>query len=77
VKNGKLAGIITSADIATISPELAEAAVHSEHLSAEQIEQASGRIDESVCEVCGDIKSDLYEVNGMWVCENCRDTMSE
>ncbi len=77
VESGKLVGILTSADIAAISPEIAETAVHSEHLSAEQIEQASGSIDESVCEICGDIKSELYEVNGMWVCENCRDTMSE
>lgn len=77
VEKGRLVGILTSSDIATISPELAETAVHSEHLSAEQIEQASGRIDESVCEGCGEVTTDLYEVNGMWVCENCRDTMSE
>ncbi len=78
VENGKLIGIITSSDIALISPELADMMARPEHASAAQIEHAiAGRIDESVCEVCGEVTTDLFEVNGMWVCENCRDTMSE
>lgn len=78
VENKKLIGIITSTDISLISPELAEIMVRSEHASAEQIGQASaGRIDESVCEICGEVTTDLYEVNGTWVCENCRGAMSE
>ncbi len=77
VEGGKLVGIITSSDITSISPELAEKMDHAEP-SAAQIERAqTNTLDESVCEVCGEVRTDLYEVNGMWVCENCRDTMEE
>ncbi len=77
VEAGKLVGIITSSDITTVSPELAETMDHPEP-SAAQIERAqTGSVDESVCEVCGEVRTDLYEVNGMWVCENCRDTLEE
>jgi ribosomal protein L37AE/L43A len=30
-------------------------------------------VEESVCEVCGEVTASLHEVNGMWVCDNCRD----
>lgn len=70
VEGGKLVGIVTSADITAISPALSEIMARPEHTPEE-------RIEESVCEVCGEVTTDLFEVNGMWVCENCRDTMSE
>ncbi len=66
VENGKIVGVVTARDITVISPELAEIVEHPEHPTRE-------RIDQSVCEVCGEVTTDLYEVNGMWVCENCRD----
>jgi ribosomal protein L37AE/L43A len=61
-------GIITASDIAAISPQLTDVVAHHEVPAGEEIE-------ESVCEVCGEVTTSLYEVNGMWVCENCRDTM--
>lgn len=70
VKNGKLVGIVTSSDITAISPALSELMAHPERIPEE-------RVDQSVCENCGEVTTDLYEVNGMWVCENCRDSMGE
>ncbi|MEW6222394.1 MAG: CBS domain-containing protein [Candidatus Hadarchaeota archaeon] len=70
VENGKLIGIITSADITAISPDILEAASRPNEPMKEEIE-------ESVCESCGEVTNALYEVNGMWVCENCRDTSGE
>ena len=69
VEQDKLVGIVTASDITAISPELTEVVAHPEMTASEEIE-------ESVCEVCGEVTTALYEVNGMWVCENCRDTMS-
>jgi len=70
VKNGRLIGIITSSDITAISPALSEIVAHPERPTEE-------RVDHSVCENCGEVTTELYEVNGMWVCENCRDTIGE
>lgn len=68
VEKGILIGILTASDITAISPELTEVVSHSVMLEREEIGQ-------SVCEVCGEVTTALSEVNGMWVCENCRDTM--
>lgn len=68
VERGKLVGIVTASDITAISPELIEVVSRPEVPARESIE-------ESVCEACGEVATSLYEVNGMWVCENCRDTM--
>jgi CBS domain-containing protein len=67
VEGGKLVGIITTMDIMRVSPELLETGAGVE----KRVE-----IEESVCESCGEITTHLYEVNGMWVCEDCRDSMA-
>jgi len=68
VDGGKLVGIITTRDIMRISPELLEANMTQPMATGE-------RIEGSICEVCGEFTTHLYEVNGMWVCESCRDEM--
>lgn len=68
VERGVLIGILTASDITAISPELTEVVAHPAMPEREEIGQ-------SVCEVCGEVTTALSEVNGMWVCENCRDTM--
>jgi len=67
VERGVLIGILTGSDITAVSPELM-GVVTSPELPARE------EIDQSVCEVCGDFTTALHEVNGMWVCEHCRDT---
>lgn len=68
VERGKLVGVITASDITAISPELTE-------IVARPVSPTGEAIEESVCEVCGEVTTSLREVNGTWVCENCRDTM--
>jgi signal-transduction protein with cAMP-binding, CBS, and nucleotidyltransferase domain len=68
VERGKLIGILTASDITAVSPELIEVVAHPVHPSGEAI-------DQSVCEVCGEVTTVLHEANGQWVCEHCRDTM--
>lgn len=68
VDGGKLVGIITTRDIMRISPELLEANMTQPMATGEKIEG-------SICEICGEFTTHLYEVNGMWVCESCRDEM--
>ena len=67
VERGGLIGILTASDITAISPELIGVVTGPEMPAREEIEQ-------SVCEVCGEVTTALHEVNGMWVCEHCRDT---
>lgn len=69
VERGNLVGILSASDITAISPELVEIVAHREEETREEVE-------ESVCEACGEVTTSLYEVNGSWVCENCRDSMS-
>lgn len=69
VEHGRLVGILSASDVTAISPELLEIVAHREEGAREEVE-------ESVCEVCGEVVPTLYEVNGSWVCENCRDSMS-
>jgi CBS domain-containing protein len=68
VERGELVGILTTMDIMSISPDLLELA------SGPEVKREE--IEESVCESCGEVTTALYEVNGMWVCEDCRDDMT-
>jgi CBS domain-containing protein len=67
VRGGVLAGILTASDIASFSPGMAETIEHHEVLRGEEVSR-------SVCELCGEVKDRLREVNGMWVCEDCAES---
>ncbi len=74
VKNGKLVGIITDSDIASISPEFMN--IIEERLKAKEEgfepERKFGRIS-GFCEECGNYSEELTYVGGEWICENCKD----
>jgi len=70
IDRGRLIGIVTASDITAVSPDLIEVLPERPQLPP------SEEIEESVCEVCGEVTASLHEVNGMWVCENCRDFLS-
>jgi signal-transduction protein with cAMP-binding, CBS, and nucleotidyltransferase domain len=70
VDRGRLIGIVTASDITAVSPELIGVLPERPELPSPE------EIEESVCEVCGEVTASLYEINGMWVCENCRDFLS-
>ncbi|MCD6247892.1 MAG: CBS domain-containing protein [Hadesarchaea archaeon] len=70
VENGKLVGIITASDITAVSPELMEVLPEHHEIQSEE------EIEESVCEVCGEVTRSLKEINGMLVCEKCYDFLT-
>ncbi len=67
VERGKLTGILTASDITAVSPELIEVLPEHRELSSKE------EVEESVCEVCGEARKSLRELDGMWVCDECYD----
>jgi predicted transcriptional regulator len=75
VNKGVLVGILTSTDVMTVSPELTEILVETAKM-ANQIEYSDN--DNSVpgtCEVCGNYLDYLEEVDGKYVCEECKEEL--
>jgi len=81
IHQGELIGIITTKDILNFNPEiypelkeLAEIKEKSKKLG--RIKKAKERksMDEGICEECGN-QDFLYRVNGMLICENCKNAM--
>ncbi len=69
-QGGRIIGVLTASDITAISPGLVELAPERGELPAEE------EFEESVCEVCGEMTRTLHDMNGMLVCEDCRDFLS-
>jgi CBS domain-containing protein len=80
VDNNELVGIITIKDILSFHPEfypeLEEfASIREESKKLKLIQKAKERMlsQEGICEECGN-HGILYKVNGMLICESCRDS---
>lgn len=71
-EKGKMIGIITSNDILRVEPTLIEILLERMKVGGkrEEIEPEFGE-----CENCGNFSDDLEEVNGMWLCEECREEL--
>ncbi len=67
----KLVGIITNKDIVIIAPGQIEILRELSRMR----QRASGRevLEKGICENCGEHGVMLYEVNGTFVCDSCRD----
>ena len=75
VNDGVLVGILTSTDVMTVSPELTEILVENARME-HRIEYSSD--EKSVpgtCEVCGNYLEYLEEVDGKYVCEECKEEL--
>jgi len=77
IKQGKLVGIITNTDIVAISPSTMEILKELCKINASDIDTSPEvEVPElGTCEVCGDYMVRLYEVNGKFVCEKCKEDM--
>lgn len=72
VNNGALVGILTSSDVLMVSPELTEILVENAKM------QNQGYITDQnpvsgICEACGNFMDDLIEVDGKYLCEDCKE----
>jgi len=76
VKDGKLKGIVSTKEILLVSPELIE--VLSEKLKAKV--DAVARPDQTIsglCEKCDSYSDELKNVDGRWLCPECREETEE
>ncbi len=70
VKNDKLIGILTWKDILRMEPSLLELYIEKYRIRGDH--QKTGFYSEGVCDSCEGY-GQLYEQNGLLVCESCRD----
>jgi len=66
VEDGKVKGILTDGDVLRIAPHLVESLFEKD----KELEEMGG----DVCEICGNYSDNLVEINGQWLCENCRES---
>ena len=81
-KDKNLAGIITIKDILSFNPEMYPeleefAKIREEQEKLKRVEKAKARIidSEGVCEQCGKVDIVFYKVNGMLICEDCKNSI--
>lgn len=70
VRDDMLVGIVTQSDILRAWPGFAEIMEEEEELEAEAAPRPESRSGN--CESCENYSESLEQVNGMWVCEECR-----
>lgn len=69
IQQGKLAGIITTTDIARLQPEIFNL------VKPRVIEEVKGEPVSGICERCYNYSDDLRFVNGQWLCRECREEL--
>lgn len=75
IDKGVLVGIITNKDILAISPQMIEILEELSKMNAE-VHSTREAPERGTCEVCGDYMVPLYEVDGIYVCESCKEEKS-
>ena len=75
-KNNNLVGFITYRDILTIAPEVIEILKEYNKINESEKEISKEVPERGTCEICGDHGVELYEVNGVYVCESCKEDLT-
>ncbi len=78
VKEGVLKGILTAKDIMAVSPELTEILVENARMENQKNQIGHENINPpvpGVCEACGNFMDDLDEIDGKFVCEDCKEDL--
>jgi CBS domain-containing protein len=75
VSNGVLVGILTSTDVIMVSPELTEILVENARMENREDYSAEEQSVPGTCEVCGNYIEYLDEVDGKFVCEECKEDL--
>ena len=71
---GELAGIISSKDILAVTPELIEIIQEKARIENQNVmEEAEEFSSAGYCDNCGEWSDDLREVEGSFLCEECRE----
>jgi CBS domain-containing protein len=75
VKEGDLKGILTAKDIMTVSPELTEILVENARMENQKDYKKEEQPVPGVCEACGNFMDYLDEIDGKFVCEECKEDL--
>jgi len=76
VKDGGLVGILTSSDVMAVSPELTEILVVNARMEENQVNVATNEIPvPGACESCGNFMEYLDEVDGKFLCDECKEDL--
>ena len=71
VENSELKGIISTKEVLTVSPELIEILSERLKAKAEAVSRPT-QIIAGICEMCSEYSDELRNVDGRWVCSECR-----
>jgi len=79
IQENNLVGIVTIKDILNFNPEIYPeieefAKIREESEKLKRIKKAEGKRKDGICEECGH-DGFLFRVNGMLICESCRDSI--
>lgn len=76
VENSKLVGIVTDIDLIAISSEMGAIFSDLIEMQRERISsmEQNPQVLQGICEECGDFADALRLVDGILLCENCRET---
>lgn len=75
MENGKLVGIITAKNILQISPKMIEILKEVSRINSVGYEVTKPTLERGTCERCNDQMVPVYEIDGVYVCESCREDM--
>jgi len=70
---GELAGIISSKDILAVTPELIEIIQEKARIENQNFLEAEEVSSAGYCDNCGEWSDDLREIEGSFLCEECRE----
>jgi len=75
VEDDSLTGILTAKDIMTVSPELTEILVENARMENQMDFNREESSVPGVCEACGNFMDYLDEIDGKFVCEECKEDL--
>lgn len=73
IENKILVGIVTNKDILAIAPETIEILEEISRMRLDMQHPVSGHVETGTCEICGDYMVPIFNVDGKYLCESCRD----
>jgi len=77
IYKGALIGIISSKDILAVTPELIEIIQEKARIEESELEEVENPPSAGYCDNCGRWSDDLVEVEGNFLCEDCRIELEE
>ena len=73
--NGRLVGIISDKEILLVSPELIEILSEKIKMRVESVAKPEEKIA-GICEECDEYSDELINIDGRWLCQECREKYS-